>query len=90
MLNSSIATSVFKCVHGLFPSNFNDTFKRIEHGKYTRTNKINIILPKIKTETARQSFKYKGAKTFNDLPNHLKNESSLLLFRSNLKKYFKH
>ena len=80
MLNSSIATSVFKCVHGLFPSNFNDTFKRIEHGKYTRTNKINISLPKIKTETARQSFKYKGAKTFNDLPNHLKNESSPLLF----------
>ena len=43
-------------------------FIRNEHGRVTRNSGYLAILPKIKTEYARRSFHFMGAKVYNELP----------------------
>ena len=81
------ALAVFKCLNGLAPKAFEDYFKKVSHGKCTRANNTNIVLPKIRTETGRKTFAYQGAIIFNKLPNELKTEKSLLRFRSSCKDF---
>ena len=85
--NRSCALAVFKCLNGLAPKAFEDYFKKVSHGKCTRANNMNIVLPKIKTETGRKTFAYQGAIIFNKLSNELKTEKSLLRFRSSCKDF---
>ena len=70
--NRSCALAVFKCLNGLAPKAFEDYFKKVSHGKCTRANNTNIVLPKIRTETRRKTFAYQGAIIFNKLSNELK------------------
>ena len=78
------AIDVFKCLTGLAPSPFNDYFIRTHHSKNTRGNHSNLVLPRVKTEFARKSFTFQGAKIFNNLPDELKLETSILRFKVGL------
>ena len=75
-------------MNGLGPEIFSGYFQRLNHGKRTRGDGINLELPKVKLEAFRKSIKYQGPLLFNKLPAELKSETSLLLFKSKLKNYF--
>ena len=81
-------TKVFKYIHGLLPSPFDDTFTRLNREQNTRGNKLNLAIPRIRTEAAKKSFAYQGAMFYNKLPQELKEEYSLLLFKSKLRLYY--
>ncbi len=79
---------VWKCLNGTAPETFNDYFKRIEHNINTRNNGENVVLPKVKTESGRKSFMFQGAKLFNSIPTILKEELSIIKFRSEVQDTF--
>ncbi len=79
---------VWKCLNGTAPQTFNDYFKRIEHNINTRNNGKNVVLPKVKTESGRKSFMFQGAKLFNSIPTILKEELSIIKFRSEVQDTF--
>ena len=59
------------------------------HGFNTRNaNSLNVVLPKPKLESFKQSFKYAGANVWNKLPNDLQNSNSVNSFKCNYKKRF--
>ena len=47
--------------------NFNDYFAINYHAKNTRNRNTLLKLPRVKLEFAKRSFKYMGAKLYNDL-----------------------
>ena len=48
--------------------NFNDYFAINYHAKNTRNRNTLLKLPRVKLEFTKRSFKYMGAKLYNDLP----------------------
>ena len=63
-----ISKMVKRCINGDVCSNFKDYFVINSHELNTR-NKNNLLkLPKVKLEFGRKSFKFQGAKVFNELP----------------------
>ena len=84
-----ISLQVFKCLYGLAPvyllNHF--SFSRDYHSYNTRHKDL-IRMPLAKTSKFQSSFKYNGAREWNSLPSYLRQESSLSLFKKNLKKKF--
>ena len=76
---------VFKCIHGLSPSMFNNKFTSLSYQKNTRGNGLNLSIQKSKAEPGKKTFPQQGALTCNKLPRELKDEVSLLFFKSKLK-----
>ena len=68
--------------------NLEGYFKIQQHDKLTRNKGYLVCLPKFKLELGKQSFKYSGAKLFNDLPLEIRKEESILKFEKNLKQLF--
>ena len=66
---------------------FKQYFKRNSYPYELRKNKNNIMIPRVKTEIARGSFYYSGAKLHNNLPNKIKTSLSMsaLNFISSIK-----
>ncbi|CAB4037008.1 Hypothetical predicted protein [Paramuricea clavata] len=79
---------VFKCLNGLVPNQFNGIFNKFSHQKETRGNNSKLRLPKVKTETGRKMFSFQGALVFNELPEDLRNETSLLRFKQKCRNFF--
>lgn len=82
------AVDVFKCLNGLNPENFREYFTRLHHCKITRGNNSLIILPKVRTESGRRSFKYQGAYIYNNLSKSVRDETSLVRFKHCCKDIF--
>lgn len=67
---------------------FKNYYSISSHSQATRTDGINIIIPKIKTEVAKKGCFYAGAKAFNDLLPELKSVKSFLIFKSKIGEFF--
>ena len=79
-----IAMQMFKCIHGLAPANLcNEVIMACEaHDRTTRSIYTNdVVIPDARTEFYKRSFKYEGAVVWNSLPDHLKDVSSLNVFK---------
>ena len=63
--NKRCALEVFKCLNGLAPRMFQDYFTKISHFKETRGNNTNLVLPKVRTETGRETFAFQGSLIYN-------------------------
>ena len=61
----------FKCLKGS-PQCLKDHFKAFRTIHNTRGSGKNLMLPKVRTETARKSLYFKGSKLFNDIPYEMK------------------
>ena len=66
-----------KCLKGSPPMFFKDYFKVFRTIHNTRGSGKNLMLPKVRIETARKYFYLNGSKLFNDIPNEMKDLSSL-------------
>ena len=82
--NKRCAIEFFKCLNGLAPRMLEKHFKRLDHRKDTRGNKSNLVVPRIRTETARKAFSYQGVKIYNRLPPGLKMRTQLLDSRTDV------
>ena len=49
----------------------------------------NLMLSKVRTETARKSFYFKGSKLFNDIPNEMKDLNSVMIFKTRILEFFR-
>ena len=83
--NRLCALEVFKCLNGIVPKAFESYFTRNSHKMNTRNNNKSVVIPKVRTETGRKTFSFQGAKVFNNLPNNLQTETSLLRFKASSK-----
>ena len=82
-----IATFVFKCVHNNAPDVFKEYFVKPSHNYFTRRNGLDLLVPKVYTESAKKRCFYSGAQAFNNLSPYLKELESLLIFKTKLKDF---
>ncbi|CAB4019252.1 Hypothetical predicted protein [Paramuricea clavata] len=83
-----VAITTFKCIHDLSPLASCLGFSKLNQGKNTRGNGMNLVLPKVRTESGKKTFAFQGTKLYNKLTRELKEERSLLLFKSKLKLFY--
>ena len=55
---------------------------RSSHVYSTRRNGLDILMPKVRTESAKKGTFYTGAQAFNNLPPHLKEADSIVIFKT--------
>ena len=86
------AILMFKILNGLTPRFLSEMFTHSAsfHAYGLRSSRMNLALPKSHTEFYRNSFAFTRPKIWNDLPNTLKEESSLKRFMSRLDHYYQH
>ncbi len=81
------AIEIFKALHSSTPIYIRDLFE--EKDKiYNLRSIVSLKQPKCNTVTyGLNSFRYKGAKIWNDLPNKIKNSITLAEFKNQIKKW---
>ena len=83
---------MYKCVNGIAPSYLSDyiTYSSNVHEYNTRNVRSNALyLPMPRTEYFKKSFKYCGPKTWNDIPEGIRNTPSVEVFKKVLKEFLK-
>ena len=76
---------VNQSLNNLGPNIFDDYFEMIHHEKNTRRNNKCIRLPKVKTENGRKTFRFQGARSYNDLPIEIITEKNVNKFKNMLR-----
>ncbi len=80
-------TEIFKALHGSTPIYFRDLFEKKDK-IYNLCSTVSLKQPKCNTVTyGLNSFRYKGAKIWIDLPNKIKNSITLAEFKNQIKKW---
>ena len=87
------AILMFKILNGLTPPYLSEMFAHSTsfhdyHG--LQSSRMNLALPKSRTDFYRNSFAFTGAKIWNDFPNSFKEESLLKTFMSKLRPLYQH
>ena len=77
-------TFVFKCLHNIAPDLFKSYFLTSSHVYSTRGNGLDILIPKVRTESAKKGTFHTGAQAFNTLPLHLKEVHFIVIFITQL------
>ena len=63
---------------------FKDYFKVFRTVHNTRGSGHNLVLPKVRTETARKSFYFKQSKLFNNIASEMKDSKSVVIFKTRI------
>ena len=71
------------------PMFFKDYFKDFRTIHNTRGSGKNLMLPKVRTKTARKSFYFNGSKLFNDIPNEMKYHNSVMIFKTRILEFYR-
>ena len=84
------AILMFKIINDLTPPYLSEMFthRASFHDYGLQSSRMNLALPKSRKDFYRKSFAFVGAKIWNDLPNSLKEESSLKRFMGKLDHYY--
>ena len=77
---------VFSCINGNVCNNFEGYFDVMENN--TRNAKRLLRLPSVKLESTKKSFKFTGAKLYNELPIEVRSATSAKMFASLFDKVF--
>ncbi len=82
----NMATEKFKALHGSTPIYISDLFEEKDKIYYLHST-VSLMQPKCNTVTyGLNSFRYKGAKIWNDLPNKVYNSITLAEYKNQIKK----
>ena len=83
-----ISLQVFKCLNSQAPAYLLNQFSfSQDYHSYNMHHKDLIRMALAKTSKLQSSFKYNGAREWHSLPSYLRQESSLSLFKKNLKRH---
>ena len=74
----------FKCLKGSPSMFFKDYFKVFRTVHNTRGSGHNLLLPKVRTETARKSFYFNGSKLFNNIASEMKDSKSVVICKTRI------
>ena len=77
-------TYVYKCLQNIAPDLIKSYFIKSSDVYSIRGNGLDILIPKVSTESAKKGTFYSGAQAFNDLPPHLKEVDSIVIFKTQL------
>ena len=77
-----------KCLDGSTSEEFNNYFNLKNQARPTRSTGPLIEMPIIKLEFFRKSFKYSGAKNFNNLPLEIREEENFNKFLVKVNSHF--
>ena len=88
VIKKRACTLVRKCLDGNVCSTLQKYFTVINHNKETRNNAYLLRLPAVKTEYARRSFFFMGAKVYNELPIEVRKAENFHTFEKLLHDYF--
>ena len=77
-------TCVYKCLQNIAPDLIKSYFIKSSDVYSIRGNGLDILIPKVRTESAKKGTFYSGAQAFNDLPPHLKEVDSKVIFKTQL------
>ena len=82
-------THMFNISNNLAPAYLSGDFNRVAsgHGHSTRMSHLSFQLPRFRCEVGKCSFKYNGAKSWNDLPDHIKSTTVKQSFKHQVKLY---
>ena len=72
----------FKCLNGIVPLFFKNYFNKRSGHYQTRSHGQDLVLQRVRTEMAKRSFYYTGAKYFNELPTSIRNSKSYVTFKT--------
>ena len=75
---------VYKCLQNIAPDLIKSYFIKSSDVYYIRGNGLDILIPKVRTESAKKGTFYSGAQAFNDLPPHLKEVDSIVILKPSL------
>jgi hypothetical protein len=89
IIDEQILIDVHKSIQCVSPPEYHTYFKVLEHGKNTRGDGCSLVVPRVKTEAGRKTFKFQGSLLFNKLPKELKTEKSVVVFKQKLKQFYK-
>ena len=64
------------------PDLFKSYFIKSSHIYSTRINGLDILIPEVSTESAKNGTFYTGAQAFNNLPPHLEQVDSTVIFKN--------
>ena len=83
------AIMMYKIVHGLAPSYLTDMFTEQKGSKIydLRESKLSLEIPPARTSLFRNCFAFTGALTWNALPEHIKEQSSVSAFKRKIKTF---
>ena len=78
---------MFKCINGMAPEHLTSNITiDSTHSYSTRLNDSNNVRqPSVKIETAKRSFRYSGASSWNSLPDSIKNITNVSTFKQKIK-----
>ena len=80
------AVQMYKCMNNLAPSYLSQLFtKRSRTHSFLTRNRDSLQLPRCRTALAQQSFVFRGVTIWNSLPEELRNCSSIVSFKNQLK-----
>ena len=91
-INYKIAVLTFKCLHGLAPTYLSELIEEYHPTRTLRSSSQKLLKKKIVKfeKLGKKSFSFSAPEVWNSLPFYLRNESSLEVFKKNLKTlYFK-
>ncbi len=79
---------MYKTLHSIAPGYLSRQFSLVEHKYNTRYKTQNMLnIPKIKLEIMKRSFRFNGAKHWNEIPLECKVAESLVIFKKLVLKY---
>ena len=87
LIKRQCCTVVKRCLENDSCYNFSRYFQLNQHMINTRNNGFALKLPRFKLEFGKRSFRYIGAKWYNDLPLEIRKEEGKF-FRNKLKNHF--
>ena len=78
----------YKILHDLCPENLRHKFtERSIISEYRTRNHGDLQIPKVRLEYAKRSFYFSGVKTWNDIPDNIRERDSIARFRTGLRDY---
>ena len=84
-----LATSIYKAVNNLYPNELNTIFESTSqvHSHNLRGSSHSMFTPRPRTEAGKRSFGYRGAVLWNDLPDEIRSQASIFLFKNKLSNF---
>ena len=85
-----IAVITYKCLHGLAPVFLSELIEEYQPIRNLRSSSLKLLKPKVTKfkRLGHKSFAYSAPSVWNSLPLFLRNESSLEVFKKNLKTHY--
>ena len=77
-----------KILNSLYLECYEGYFTEFAHEKRTRGDMNKLLLPKVKTEAACETFQFQGTLENNNPPNSIRMEESILRFKEQCKEFY--